>query len=102
MTTTPFAIGEMVMIRDEGLSPTVVVVALPETPASEWLTYGGRTVAGANPDYPADAATVIVVFAADVPTYLPDWDGETPLAEATLREKGVYYKGLPAPRLRSV
>ncbi|RRJ31552.1 hypothetical protein [Halocatena pleomorpha] len=101
MTTTPFVIGQTVMIRDEGLSPRVVV-ALPETPASEWLTYGGRTVAGVNPDYPADAATVVVVFAADVSTYLPDWDGETPLTEATLREKGIYYEGLPAPRLTSV
>lgn len=102
MTSTPFVIGEMVMIRDKALSPKAVVVALPGTPAADWLTYGGRTVAAVNPDYPADAPTVIVVYAADVATYLSDWDGETPLTERTLQEHGVYYEGFPAPRLTAV
>lgn len=102
MTTIPFVIGEIVMIRDKRLSPEAVVVALPGAPAADWLTYGGRTVAAANPDYPADAPTVIVVYAADVPTYLPDWDGETALPESALRESGIYYKGFPAPRLTTV
>lgn len=102
MATVPFAIGEAVVDREASLSPAAVVVAVPETPASEWFTYGGRTVAGANPEYPPDAPTVIIVFAADVPTYLPDWDGETPLTETALRETGIYYEGYPAPRLTAV
>lgn len=102
MTTVPFAIGETVVDRNMSFSPEVVVVAVPEIPASAWFTYGGRTVAGANPEYPADVPTVIVVYAADVPRYLPDWDRETPLTETALRESGIYYESYPAPRLTAV
>lgn len=61
--------------------------------------YGGVTVAGANPEYPADAPVVVVVAPTDVERYLPEWDGETPLSRATLDAAGVYYMAVPAPRL---
>ncbi|WP_330632888.1 hypothetical protein [Halocatena halophila] len=102
MTSTPFTIGETVIDRDTSIAPLVVVVAMPETPASDWLTYGGHTVASSNPKYPAEAPTVVVVYADDVPTYLSEWDEETPLTEADLQERGIYYEGYPAPRLTSV
>lgn len=101
MAPVPFSIGETIVDRNMSFSPEVVVVAVPGTPASDWFTYGGRTVADANPEYPADAPTVIVVYAADVPTYLSEWDRETPLTETTLRESGIYYESYPAPRLTS-
>ncbi len=99
MPATPFSIGETVIDKDTSIAPQLVVVALPETPASEWLMYGGISVASANPNYPDAAPTVVVVYATDLPTYLPEWDEETPLTEADLEERGVYYTGYPAPRL---
>lgn len=102
MTTISFTIGETVVDQETSPSPLAVVVAVPEIPASDWFTYGGQTVAAANPEYPADAPTVIIVFAADVSTYLSDWEGKTLLTETALREYGIYYTCLPAPRLISV
>lgn len=98
MPDIPFDIGDRVIDREEHPATPSVVVALPETLASEWVTYGGTTVAQANPEYPADAPIVLVVDAADVETYLSEWDGETPLSQPALDETGVYYEAVPAPR----
>lgn len=99
MSDHSFAIGDMVVDREEQLSPPAVVVTLPAPPASEWLTYGGTTVAQANPGYPTDAPVVLVVDAADVDSYLSEWDHETPLSVTALDESGIYYEAVPVPRL---
>lgn len=94
-----FAVGDTVIDREDPSAILSVVVSLPEKTATEWLMYGGTTVAGANPTYPADAPIVVVVATADVERYLPEWDGETSLSRPTLDEAGVYYTAVPAPRL---
>lgn len=40
-----------------------------------------------------------MVTAADVGTYLPEWDAETPLPQTALNEMWVPYEAIPAPRL---
>lgn len=99
MTASSFEIGETVVDQNAPTSAPRIVVALPATAASDWITYGGTTVAQDNPAYPADASLVIVVDPDSVATYLPEWDHETALPRSTLDEKGVYYKAIPAPRL---
>lgn len=99
MLAIPFDIGDRVIDRDEQPTTPSVVVALPETPTREWIMYGGTTVAQANPAYPADAPIVLIVDAEDVDTYLPAWDGETPLSQIALDETGIYYETVPVPRL---
>lgn len=99
MSDPSFEIGETVVDREDAQAPPLVVVSLPAPTAADWLTYGGTTVAHDNPGYPADARLVVVVAAADLATYLPEWDAETPLPRATLDESGVYYEALPVPRL---
>lgn len=99
MSDPSFEVGESVVDRAKSQASPLVVVAVPATTAAEWITYGGMTVAQANPAYPADASTVLVVDAAAVDTYLSDWDGETPLRQSALDATGVYYEAVPAPRL---
>ncbi len=60
MPDIPFDIGERVVDREENLATPSVVVALPATPAAEWIMYGGTTVAQDNPNDPADAHTLDV------------------------------------------
>lgn len=99
MSDPSFEVSESVVDCANPQPSPLVVVAVPATTASEWVTYGGMTVAQANPAYPADAPTVLVVDATDVDTYLSEWEGETPLRQSALDETGVYYEAVPAPRL---
>lgn len=73
MPARPFDIGDRVIDREKRQATLSVVVARPEPPAREWVTYGGTTVTQANPGYPADASIMLVIDAADMDTYLPEW-----------------------------
>lgn len=99
MPLTTFEIGETVRDREDPSAPPAVVVSLPAKTAANWLMEGGDTVAQTNPMYPADAPLVVVVAAADVGTYLPEWDAETPLTQTALNEMWIPYEVVPAPRL---
>lgn len=99
MEHNTFEIGETVRDREDLSAPPVVVVSLPAKTAADWLIDSGDTVAQTNPTYPADAPLVVVVAAADVGTYLPEWDAETPLPQTALNKMWVSYEVVPAPRL---
>lgn len=99
MAHSSVEIGDLVVDRETPGAIPVIVVSLPEMTAADWITYGGTTLAQANPAYSANAPVVVVVDAADVDTYLAAWDHETPLPRTALDEAGVYYRGMPASRL---
>ena len=64
-----------------------------------------KTLAEANPDYPADAQTIIVVFDEALTAYfeMTDTTGEieSQIPIATLADEQVQFYAFPAPRLES-
>lgn len=80
MSDPSFEIGETVVDREDAQTSSLVAVSLPAPTAEDWLTYGGTSVAHGNPGYPADARLGVVVAAADLDRYVPEWDAETPLS----------------------
>jgi hypothetical protein len=102
MIDSTFEIGEVVVDSDASTPVSAIVVALPATTAGDWLTYGGTTVAQANPASPADAPIAVVVDADDVDTYLPEWDHTTSLSRTALDETGVYYQAVPTSLLETI
>lgn len=74
----------------------------PPKTAGKWEVQSRDcTLAADNPDYPADAAVVVICYVDDLLAYGPPFDptDQTPLALATLIESGVNFYTFPAPRL---
>lgn len=101
-----FTIGDVVHDREDDDPNDARVVNTPSVPANEWIarqgSYAEKTVAEDNPDYPADAPVIAVVYAADLHEAFPDWTGETPLSLDAINESDASYYSFPAPRLTVV
>lgn len=94
--------GDRVHDRDDPDPNDAIVVNQPPKTASEWeIQPRDCTLADDNPDYPADAAVVVVCFVDDLLEYGPPFDptDQTQLPLATLIESGVHFYTFPAPRL---
>jgi hypothetical protein len=101
-----FAAGEVVHDRDNKEPNDAVVVNVPPIPASGWDVRAlEQTLAEANPDYPEDAQTVIVVFDETLAEYFKKTDttgeleSQIPIAE--LAAEHVQFYAFPAPRLEA-
>lgn len=97
-----FAAGEVVHDRDDEEPNDAIVVNVPPVPASEWDVRAlEQTLAEANPDYPEDAQTVIVVFDETLAEYFERTDttgeleSQIPIAE--LAAEHVQFYAFPAP-----
>ena len=102
MSDAPFEIGKTVTDRDRNNPKSAIVVNCPPQTVNEWIAYTNTTVAEDNPDYPADAPVVVVVYRHDLAEFDPDWpDHDGPYSLADLNEAGVSHYSFPAPRLRS-
>jgi hypothetical protein len=95
-----FSPGNMVLDRDDAdADPALVVNCIPGASADEWNVPGGQTVAEANPDYPADASVIVVVFESDFDDDALSWNREEPVALTKLSDSPMKYYSFPAPRL---
>lgn len=102
--TEAFTPGEVVYDRDDDDPNAGIVVNLPPVPATEWDVHPlDSMLAEANPDYPDDAQTVIVVFREALAEYLSMTDTardiELPISLADLADEHVPFYAFPAPRL---
>jgi hypothetical protein len=103
MSDAPFNIGETVVDRDRNNPKPAIVVNRPPQTVDEWIAYTNTTVAEDNPDYPADAPVIVVVYRHDLAEFDPDWpDHDGPFSLAELNEAGVSHYSFPAPRLTSL
>jgi hypothetical protein len=94
--------GDLVHDSDDPEPDDAIVVTLPDMTASEWEV-GPRdcTLAEDNPDYPDDAAAVVVCFRDHLLEDGPPFDPteQTELSMDTLNELGVNHYSFPEPRL---
>lgn len=103
MPESPFDIGDVVHDRDDDDPSDAIVVNTPDISAKDWdIPRLDKTLAEDNPDYPENAATVVVVYEDDLNTYLPAWGREYPVPITQLNKVGVYYYAFPAPRLELI
>jgi hypothetical protein len=97
--------GDRVHDRDDP-DPTDAIVVTPQSQtAAEWrLAHTDGTLADDNPDYPADANAITVVFVDDLIEYGPPYDPaeRTKLSMQTLNDSPVRYYTFPAPRLQVI
>jgi hypothetical protein len=94
--------GDRVHDQDDAEPNDAIVMTLPPMTASEWdVESRDCTLADDNPDYPDDAAVVVVCFVDDLLEYGPPFDPteQNELSLSTLNESGVHYFTFPAPRL---
>jgi hypothetical protein len=94
--------GDRVHDRDDADPNDAIVVNQPPMTASEWdVQSRDCTLADDNPDYPAEAAVVVICFVEDLVEYGPPFDPteQTALSLNTLNESGVNFYTFPAPRL---
>jgi hypothetical protein len=97
---TDFSPGDVVLDRDDNnANPALVVNCIPGASADEWDVPGDQTVAEANPDYPADASVIAVVFEEDFDDEALEWNREEPIAFMELNDSPMKYYSFPAPRL---
>jgi hypothetical protein len=97
---TDFSPGDVVLDRDDdNPDPALVVNCLPGASADEWNVLGDQTVAEANPDYPADASVIAVVFEGKFDDDALEWNREEPIALTELNDSPMDYYSFPAPRL---
>lgn len=101
-TEGTFTIGTVVHDRADDDPNDAIVVNRPPQPADEWLAYRETTVAADNPEYPAAAPVIVVVFADALRAAFPDWAGDDPLALTTINESDASHYSFPAPRLTVV
>jgi hypothetical protein len=96
-----FNVGDVVHDRDsdEDDPTSAYVASLPDATAEEWVAHDETTVAEDNPEYPADARVVVVVFGNTVDYQLPDWDRISPLSVGEIEEVGGRSYSFPVPRL---
>lgn len=79
-----------------------IVVNTPGVPANEWEVPvpDTETLAEDNPDYPADAPTVVVVYRDELREARSEWRERTePYPLSDLAEDGVSFYAFPAGRL---
>jgi cobalamin biosynthesis protein CobT len=94
-------IGDLVLDRDTDHSDPAVVVNTPPKTADEWKAYTGTTVAEDNPEYPADASIIVVVFRNEILDEQPEMVApDSPIPLQDLNEVGIKHYSFPAPRLR--
>jgi hypothetical protein len=99
----PFDIVETVADRDRNNPKPAIVVNCPPQTVDECIAYTNTTVAEDNPDYPADAPVIVVVYRHDLAEFDPNWpDHDGPFSLAELNEAGVSHYSFPAPRLTSL
>jgi hypothetical protein len=94
--------GDRVRDRDDPDPNDAIVVNRPPQTASEWeIEARDCTLADDNPDYPEQAAVIVVCFVDDLVEYGPLFDptDQTERSLATLNEVGVHFYTFPAPRL---
>jgi hypothetical protein len=94
--------GDRVHDHDDADPNDAIVVNRPPLTASEWdVESRDCTLADDNPDYPDEAAVVVVCFLDDLLEYGPPFDptDQTELSLSTLNESGVHFYTFPAPRL---
>jgi hypothetical protein len=94
--------GDRVRDSDDPDPNDAIVVNRPPQTASEWeIDSRDCTLADDNPDYPEQAAVIVVCFVDDLVEYGPPFDptDQTELSLATLNEVGVHFYTFPAPRL---
>lgn len=102
MPDSPWNIGDVVQDREDDDPDPAIVVNVPGAPANEWdVPRFGKTVAEDNPDYPADALIVTVLFEDNLNYSFPDWERDNKISYNTLDERGPQYYSFPAPRLES-
>jgi hypothetical protein len=95
-----FSPGDVVLDRDDDdADPALVVNCLPGVSADEWDVPGDQTVAEANPDYPADASVIVVVFVEKFDNDALEWHREEPIALTELTDTPMKHYSFPAPRL---
>lgn len=102
MVTDSVRPGDLVHDRDDPDPTDGIVVNLPQKPASEWEIYAlDCTLAEDNPNYPADASTVVVVYVDELLDYWPSFDPKerNQLSMTDLNGSSVHYYSFPAPRL---
>ncbi len=97
-----FTIGAVVHDREDDDPNAAIVVNRPPQPAEEWLAYRETTVAADNPEYPAAAPVIVVVFADALRAAFSDWAGDDPLPLTTINESDASHYSFPAPRLTVV
>lgn len=107
MTEQPFRIGDIVHDRDDPAPDDAIVVAVPGVPASDWDVPSRQiTLAEDNPDYPADAETVVVVYQTAFHDSEIDWDptnnAGNPLSLSRINDSSISPYAFPAPRLTRV
>ncbi|HET7323524.1 MAG TPA: hypothetical protein VFJ06_04260 [Halococcus sp.] len=100
MPNPSWNIGDVVRDREDDDPDPAVVINVPDVPADEWdIPRFGKTLAEDNPDYPADAPIVTVLFEDNLDYHFPDWERDEPISYDTLDEWGLQYYTFPAPRL---
>lgn len=105
MSDAAWTIGDTVRDRDDDDPDPdpAIVVNMPDVPADEWTVPRIQTtVAEDNPDYPADAPIVVVVFADTLEESFPEWERNDPLPITELNDEGVQHYSFPAPRLEPI
>ena len=101
MSDASFDIGETALDRDDPDTDPAIVVNTPTVPANEWtIPRIDKTAAEDNPEYPADAAVVVVVYEDVLEESLPNWERDDPIPLSDLNEAGVSHYSFPAPRLK--
>jgi hypothetical protein len=97
---TDFSPGDVVFDRDDDeADPALVVNCIPGASADEWDVPGDQTVAETNPNYPADASVIAVVFEETFDDNAVEWNREEPIALTELNDSPMDYYSFPAPRL---
>ena len=95
-----FSPGDVVFDRDDAeADPALVVNCIPGASADDWNVLGDQTVAETNPDYPADASVIAVVFEEKFDADAIEWNREEPIALTEVNNSPMDYYSFPAPRL---
>jgi hypothetical protein len=95
-----FSPGGVVFDRDDDeADPALVVNCIPGASADDWNVLGDQTVAETNPDYPADAPVIAVVFEEKFDADAIEWNREEPIALTEVNDSPMDYYSFPAPRL---
>lgn len=70
-----FAIGAVVHDREDDDLNDAIVVNTPSKLSQDWHAHADKSVAEDNPEYPAAAPVIVVVFADALRAAFPDWGG---------------------------
>ncbi len=85
--------------REDDNPNDAIVVNRPSKTATEWIARRGswseKTVAADNPEYPADAPVIVVVFADALQAAFPDWASGIAPVDTPVSAKRVVETGSP-------